>query len=143
MPSAFRSRGRCAPGGAPFQFPLRLPARLVPILQEWRQHCPPSPDNVVLPPAATRQYEPLKYHAFTLDYPQISTYLNNAQLAFENGPLAAELADRSGLEATNDNRARGDSNLRDWYVYSGLGITYIISRFSDCEEQYNWMKRRR
>lgn len=72
-----------------------------------------------------------------------TTYLNNAQLAFENGPLAAELADRSGLEATNDNRARGDSNLRDWYVYSGLGITYIISRFSDCEEQYNWMKRRR
>lgn len=43
---------------------------------------PVSPDNVVLPPAATRQYEPLKYHAFTLDYQQISTYLNNAPREF-------------------------------------------------------------
>lgn len=72
-----------------------------------------------------------------------STYMNNTVLAFENGPLAAEFADRSGLRATNEGRSRGDSNLLDWYVYSGIGITYIISRFSDCEEQYNWMKRRR
>ncbi|MBP7407855.1 MAG: hypothetical protein KA941_03770 [Flavobacteriales bacterium] len=71
------------------------------------------------------------------------TYMNNAVLAFENGPLAAQLADQSGLEATNDDRARGDVNTLDWYVYSGLGITYIITRFTDCEEQYNWMKRKR
>jgi hypothetical protein len=75
-------------------------------------------------------------------------YVDNAQLAFENGPLAASLADRSGLEQaipgfSNTQRARGDSNTRDWYSYSGLTITYIISRFSDCDEQYNWMKRKR
>lgn len=75
------------------------------------------------------------------------TYYDNARLAFENGALAATLADRSGLEQSipdhsNTGRARGDSNTRDWYVYSGLSITYIISRFSDCEEQYNWMKRK-
>jgi integrase len=29
--------------------PLRLPSSLVPILEAWRQHCPRSPDNVVLP----------------------------------------------------------------------------------------------
>ncbi|MCB9182914.1 MAG: hypothetical protein H6591_03275 [Flavobacteriales bacterium] len=74
-------------------------------------------------------------------------YYDNARLAFENGPLAAQLADRSGLEDalpgfSNTGRARGDVNTRDWYVYSGISITYIISRFSDCEEQYNWMKRR-
>jgi hypothetical protein len=75
------------------------------------------------------------------------TYVDNALLAAENGPLAAQLADRSGLtgvpgyDATG--RARGDSNTRDWYVYSGLTITYIITRFSDCDEQYNWMKRKR
>lgn len=75
-------------------------------------------------------------------------YYDNARLAFENGALAATLADRSGLEQripghSNTGRARGDANTRDWYVYSGLSITYIISRFSDCEEQYNWMKRKR
>lgn len=76
------------------------------------------------------------------------TYFDNDLLAFENGPLAAALADRSGLEDripgySNTGRARGDANTRDWYVYSGLTITYVISRFSDCDEQYNWMKRRR
>ncbi|MBK9176216.1 MAG: hypothetical protein IPM46_07745 [Flavobacteriales bacterium] len=76
------------------------------------------------------------------------TYYDNARLAFENGPLSAEMADRSGLEDaipghSNTGRSRGDPNTRDWYVYSGVSITYIISRFSDCEEQYNWMKRKR
>lgn len=76
------------------------------------------------------------------------TYYDNARLAFENGPLSAQLADRSGLEDaipghSNTGRSRGDPNTRDWYVYSGVSITYIISRFSDCEEQYNWMKRKR
>jgi hypothetical protein len=75
------------------------------------------------------------------------TYVDNALLAEENGPLAAQLADRSGLTGVPGydaaGRARGDSNTRDWYVYSGLTITYIITRFSDCDEQYNWMKRKR
>jgi hypothetical protein len=75
-------------------------------------------------------------------------YYDNDLLAFENGPLSAALADRSGLEDanpgfSNTGRSRGDPNTRDWYVYSGLTITYILSRFSDCEEQYNWMKRKR
>ena len=70
------------------------------------------------------------------------TYVDNAQLAYENGPLAAQLADPSALAESNTDRARGDSNTRDWYVYSGLSITYIMSKFSDCEEQYNWMKRK-
>ena len=74
-------------------------------------------------------------------------YVDNDLLAFENGPLSAILADRSGLEAipgyTNTGKARGNVSTRDWYVYSGLSITYIISRFSDCDEQYDWMKRKR
>jgi hypothetical protein len=74
------------------------------------------------------------------------TYVDNAVLAAENGPLAAALADRSGLAAVgfnNTGQARGDVNTRDWYQYTGLSITYIISRFSDCDEQYNWMRKRR
>jgi hypothetical protein len=75
------------------------------------------------------------------------TYVDNDLLAFENGPLAGIFGDRSGLNArpgyNNADHARGDVNTRDWYVYSGLSITYIISRFSDCDEQYNWMRRKR
>jgi hypothetical protein len=75
------------------------------------------------------------------------TYVDNDLLATENGPLSAALADRSGLNAipgfSNADRARGDPNTRDWYSYSGISFTYVISRFSDCEEQYNWMRRKR
>jgi hypothetical protein len=75
------------------------------------------------------------------------TYVDRDLLAFENGPLAAALADPSVLGQqpvyTNTGRARGDTNTRDWYQYTGLSITYVISRFSDCEEQYNWMRKKR
>jgi hypothetical protein len=75
------------------------------------------------------------------------TYVDRDQLAFENGALAATLADPSVLaelpDYPNEDRARGDPNTLDWYQYTGLSITYIISRFSDCEEQYNWMRKRR
>jgi len=73
------------------------------------------------------------------------TYVDNDLLAFENGPLAAQLADRSLSDApayTQAGQARGDVNTTDWYQYTGLAVTYIISRFSDCDEQYNWMKRK-
>src|SRR5690606_31844416 len=69
------------------------------------------------------------------------TYVDNDLLAFENGPLAGVLADRSGLNDvpgfSNADRARGDPNTRDWYQYTGLTITYIISPFLECE-QYEW-----
>lgn len=75
------------------------------------------------------------------------TYVDRDQLAFENGPLAAALADPSALGQLtvypNEGRARGDADTRDWYQYTGLSITYIISKFSDCDEQYNWMRKRR
>lgn len=75
------------------------------------------------------------------------TYADRDLLALENGPLAALLADRSLLAQetayTNTGRTRGDADTRDWYQYTGLSITYVISRFSDCEEQYNWMRKRR
>lgn len=76
-----------------------------------------------------------------------TTYVDRDQLAFENGPLAAALADPSAQgqleDYPNEARARGDQNTRDWYQYTGLGITYIITKFSDCDEQYNWMRKRR
>jgi hypothetical protein len=75
------------------------------------------------------------------------TYVDNDLLSVENGPLAAALADRSNLNSipgfSNSDRARGNRNTRDWYNYTGISFTYIISRFSDCDEQYNWMRRKR
>lgn len=75
------------------------------------------------------------------------TYVDNDVLANENGPLAAALADRSGLNElpgfSNADRARGDRNTRDWYYYTGLSLTYVLSRFTDCEAQYNWTRRKR
>ncbi|MCC6540672.1 MAG: outer membrane beta-barrel protein [Flavobacteriales bacterium] len=75
------------------------------------------------------------------------TYVDRDLLAFENGPLAATLADPGTLAQApvypNTGRARGDADTRDWYQYTGFSVTYIISRFSDCEEQYNWMRKRR
>lgn len=75
------------------------------------------------------------------------TYVDRDLLALENGPLAATLADPSlqGQQPVypNAGRARGDADTRDWYQYTGLSITYIISRFSDCDEQYNWMRKRK
>lgn len=76
-----------------------------------------------------------------------TTYVDRDQLAFENGPLAAALADPSVLaqleQYPNEARARGDQNTRDWYQYTGLAVTYIITKFSDCDEQYNWIRKRR
>lgn len=76
-----------------------------------------------------------------------TTYVDRDLLAFENGPLAAALADPTPLgqlpDYPNEGRARGDENTRDWYQYTGLSVTYIISKFSDCDEQYNWMRKRR
>jgi hypothetical protein len=75
------------------------------------------------------------------------TYVDNDLLSFENGPLAAALADRSGLNDipgfNNAGRARGDSRTRDWYNYTGLSISFLLgSRFVECEEIYQNTRRR-
>ncbi len=72
------------------------------------------------------------------------TYVDNAQLTFEASPLTAELADRSELRESgfNTDRARGDAETRDWYNYTGITITWIISRFTDCDQQMKFPRQR-
>lgn len=72
------------------------------------------------------------------------TYVSNALLTFESGDLTAELADRSDLRESefNTGRARGDGQTRDWYQYTGLTVTYILTRFTECDELYQKMNRR-
>lgn len=72
------------------------------------------------------------------------TYVDNAKLTFESGDLTAKLADRSDLRETgyNTGRARGDSQTRDWYQYTGLTLTFLLTRFTECDELYQNMNRR-
>ena len=74
------------------------------------------------------------------------TYVDSDVLAFENGPLSAELADRSispdGEPLDNTNAQRGDSNTRDWYIYSGVMLTYKLgSKFQQCDRLIKGMGR--
>ncbi len=60
----------------------------------------------------------------------------NLMLA-QMGPIAAELSDRSGYRALGSsgyeaNDVRGFVNQKDWYVYTGIGVTYIIDPGERC-----------
>lgn len=61
-----------------------------------------------------------------------TTYVDPILLAEENGPLAAALADRTleplGPEAGNAGYQRGEPNLNDWYIFTGVMITYKIGQ---------------
>ena len=70
---------------------------------------------------------------FTDYLDDVSTnYVNPSILQEENGPLAAELADRSfvalGADGTNTDMQRGETNRNDWYIFTGFMITYKIGQ---------------
>lgn len=70
-------------------------------------------------------------------------YADNATLSDQAGPLTAVLADPSVLRTTgyNAGRARGDSQTRDWYQYSGITISLLLTRFTECDAIWDRMKR--
>jgi hypothetical protein len=61
-----------------------------------------------------------------------TTYVNPTLLEEENGPLAALLADRSleplAPDNTNTEYQRGETNREDWYIFTGLMLTYKIGK---------------
>lgn len=70
---------------------------------------------------------------FTDYLDDVSTvYVENALLEEENGPLAAELADRSlfptGPDNTNTDMQRGEISRKDWYVFTGFMLTYKLGQ---------------
>jgi hypothetical protein len=69
-------------------------------------------------------------------------YVDNAQLAFETGPLTAALADPSVLRETgfNTGRARGDGKTVDWYQYSGLSLSWRLTSFTECDAIWDRMR---
>ncbi len=69
-------------------------------------------------------------------------YVDNTFLAAETGPLTAALADPSVLRETgiNSGRARGDGYTRDWYQYTGVSLSWLLSRFTECDAIWDKMK---
>lgn len=61
-----------------------------------------------------------------------SVYVDANILSNENGPLSATLADRSlmplGPDGTNTKMQRGETNREDWYVFTGVMITFKIGQ---------------
>ncbi|MBK6893253.1 MAG: hypothetical protein IPO60_16930 [Flavobacteriales bacterium] len=70
-------------------------------------------------------------------------YADNAALSEQAGPLTAVLADPSTLRSTGYNvgRSRGDSQTRDWYQYSGITVSLLLTRFTECDAIWDKMKR--
>lgn len=56
------------------------------------------------------------------------TYVDPAVLAAENGPLAAELSNRSG----DPFGRRGNSATKDWYVFAGAMLTFRLGSPTNC-----------
>ena len=70
-----------------------------------------------------------------------TTYVDNSQLAYLNGDVAAGLADRSGeVEPGFVNPAgmkRGDDTLNDWYAY------FNVSASVSFDVLFGWLKKKR
>ena len=58
------------------------------------------------------------------------SYIDPVLLVAENGPLAAELANRS-LSGSRYG-PRGNSTTKDWYVFSGMMITFRLGQPGKC-----------
>lgn len=58
------------------------------------------------------------------------SYVDPALLISENGPLAAELSNRS-LSGSRYG-SRGNSTTKDWYVFSGMMITFRLGQPGKC-----------
>ena len=58
------------------------------------------------------------------------SYVDPALLAAENGPLAAELSNRS-LSGSRFGR-RGNASTNDWYVFSGVMFTFRLGSPKKC-----------
>ncbi len=70
------------------------------------------------------------------------TYVDNTVLTTETGPLTAALADPSVLRETgiNSGRSRGDRYTKDWYQYTGVSFSWLLSRFTECDAIWDKMK---
>ncbi|MFT7611895.1 MAG: hypothetical protein ACI9J3_000844 [Parvicellaceae bacterium] len=62
------------------------------------------------------------------------TYVENDLLSDGNGPLAAEMANKTGDINIATGQQRGNSSIKDWYAFSGLILTYRVQRPGTCSK---------
>lgn len=62
------------------------------------------------------------------------TYVDADLLALENGPLAAEMANKSGDSNIANGQQRGNPGVKDWYIFSGVMLTYRLQRPGTCSK---------
>lgn len=80
---------------------------------------------------------------FTDYLDDVSTaYVESDLLEFENGPLAQVMADRSleplAPDGTNTGYQRGYADNNDWYIFTGIMLTYKIGKPQvKCPTTYN------
>ncbi len=60
------------------------------------------------------------------------TYVDVVRLTEESGPIAAQLSNRSG----NPFGKRGDASTKDWYVITGVGLTFRLGQPNNCPGHY-------
>ena len=65
-------------------------------------------------------------------------YVDPGVLAEEAGILSPILADKSNNQIGDRNvgHERGNSELKDWYFFSGLTFTYTFNKKSECEQRF-------
>ncbi|MDG1148497.1 MAG: DUF6089 family protein [Crocinitomicaceae bacterium] len=68
-----------------------------------------------------------------LDDVGANAYVDPVVLAAENGPLSAELSNLSG----NQYGQRGNTLTKDWYVFTGMMITFRLGKPATCFYQDN------
>lgn len=62
------------------------------------------------------------------------SYVDQAQLANANGPLSAEMSNRS-LDGNRFGK-RGDATSRDWYSFIGAGLSFRLGRKNSCPSSF-------
>ncbi len=65
------------------------------------------------------------------------TYVDPVELAQQNGVLSAEFANKSGDTDISAGQQRGNPGVKDWYVFSGVMLTYRLTEPGTCS---NWRR---
>lgn len=65
-------------------------------------------------------------------------YVNPSTLEAESGPLTQYFADQSYQQIGDQNIGvnRGNTTANDWYYFSGVSVTFILNRTSECESNF-------
>ena len=62
------------------------------------------------------------------------TYVDPVTLALENGPIAAQMANKNADAIVLDGQQRGNPGTKDWYVFAGAILSYRLNKPGTCKK---------